>query len=138
MDNDLLKPSQLETMWNVQGRRVRQLLGELEAMGYQMTSDSYGARLCPRPLAEAVRDIRVKGEPLYRLHDRKELSSYHRRPNEEAFEVYLMLVEARAELTVLREVVGRLWQLLQTQASPLTYRNPDWKDAGLPDPKTDL
>lgn len=53
--NDFLRPAEFAALLGVRPRRARQVLGELEALGFSFEPDMRGARLCPRPVAAAVR-----------------------------------------------------------------------------------
>lgn len=130
---DTLKPSQAAALWGISDRGARYVLSELEALGAELQTDYYGARLLPERLANGVAAARKAGQPLETLLNEPELKRYFRREADPLAE----LVELRAECAIMREMMGALWGSLQKGVSrPPT--DISWGYLALPDPRGKL
>jgi hypothetical protein len=134
------RTAQLVNLWGVSARRVRALLGELEALGFALEADEYGARRVPGPLAEAVKITRQAGLALSTLRERDELQVYLPRDERaEPVDELAVLIRASAELSILREAVGGLSQALEhARTTGANVHAVDWSWLGLPDARRGL
>jgi hypothetical protein len=143
MDNDTapsLRSTELAALLGVNERRARQILGELEALGFNLETAQYGARCVPAGLAAAVKLARTEGRELASLRVDDSLRSYLKADRQGAeLDPLTLLVEGRAEVAVLREVVGALFQSLSQGSQRLGYKAPQsWAFIGVPDPRRGL
>lgn len=136
-DNDFLRPSELAALLRVSERRARQILGELEALGFTLPVAPHGARMIPSGLAGAVRAARARGHELPALRLDESLARYLKNDDQDDdLDVLALLIEARGEQAVLREIIGALHKSLASGSMRLGYVAPaDWSFLGVPDPK---
>lgn len=140
-DAPALRASELAALLGVAERRSRQLLGELEALGFALETAEYGARRCPAGLAAAVKVARAEGRELASLRLDNSLKPYLRadRRDEAEFDPLTLLVESRAEVAILREVVGELLRALANGSQRLGFVAPtSWGFLGVPEVKRGL
>lgn len=132
-----LRPSEFAAVLGVSERRARQVLGELEALGFDLEITQHGARLIPGGLAGAVRAARARGHELPALRLDEGLSKYLKNDDEgDDLDPLALLIEARGEQAILREVVGALHRSLASGSMRLGYVAPSsWDFLGVPDPK---
>lgn len=132
--NETYRSAQLVALWGVSERRVRTILSELEALGFVLETDDYGARRVPIGLALAVQGARSRGQLLETLIGDLELAPYFKRAPDPLAEV----IELRTEVTILREVIGEVYRAMILDTSSLSYRQTDFKGLGVPDPRRGL
>jgi DNA-binding GntR family transcriptional regulator len=134
---DHLTTSALANLWQLSERRVRQILGQLEALGFNLDIDLYGARRVPQPLAQAVKEAREAQQTLRTLMARQDLRPFHKTGQE--LEMIEMVLELRAEQAIFRETIGEIWNSVETGLRKAShYRDVDWDYLGLPDPRRGL
>ncbi len=139
-DKQPLKTTEFAALLGVAERRARMIAGELEALGFNLETAQYGARLIPSGLAAAVRTARTEGRELAELRLDESMRPYLRpdRRDEETDPLDL-LIEARAEASILREVVGELYKSLSQGSATYGYQAPaNWSFLGIPDPRRGL
>jgi hypothetical protein len=129
-----LTTSVLAKRWRVSERRTRQLLGELEALGFRLEPDIYGARRCPLALAEAVQAARAEGRELATLLELEGLRHLLPR-NGDGGDPLAALIEAQAELAILRAAVAELARAVEGVPAA---RRVHWQAVGLPEPRRAL
>ncbi len=139
-DTPPLRAAEFAALLGVNERRARQVLGELESLGFNLEVGPYGARLIPAGLAGAVRAARARGRELGALRLDESLSKYLRNDDQDDdLDVLALLIEARGEQAILREVVGALHRSLASGSMRLGYVAPNsWDFLGVPDPKRGL
>ena len=137
--DDFLYPTEFGAVLGVRERQVRKILGELVVLGFKLGVGRGGVRLCPRPLAAAVKAARERG---------KELSALRLDPSLEAFlardargvepDGLDMLIFCAAEHAILRETLGALAETVRTALPNAGNRMANFKALGLPDPRNGL
>jgi hypothetical protein len=135
MSERFLRAREFAQLLGVGERRARQVIGQLEGLGFRLQVDAFGARRVPEALAVAVREAREWGRPLSGLVHQVELEFWSGGAQERrALEA---LVEVMGELAVLREVVGALAGAVEA-AGPFAFPPIDWRWVGVPRPRTEL
>lgn len=139
-DNDFLRPPEFAALLRVSERRARQVLGKLEALGFNLPVAPHGARMIPGGLAGAVRAARARGHELPALRLDESLAKYLRQGDDgDDLDPLALLIEARGEVAVLREIVGALHRSLSSGSMRLGYVAPqNWDFLAVPDPKRGL
>ena len=139
MVEDLLLPAQFAALMSVRERRGRQLLAELEALGFVLTPDNRGARQVPRQVAEAAKAAHQAGRDLASLRLNVALTPYLARDvrgvEPDSLDV---LIYTAVEVSIVREAVAVLAEALTTGASRSSYRALSFRNASLPDPRQGL
>jgi hypothetical protein len=139
MDDTLLKTSALAAMWNVSERQSRNITAALEQLGFRLEVDFHGGRQLPLTVATAVKATRQAGLELSTLRDRPDLASYLRPDAAPADDPLTDLLELRAEVAILREVLGELHKSLSGGSQRYGFRAPvSWSFLGVPDPRRGL
>lgn len=139
MENDLLRPRDLEQLWNLSPRQTRNIMTELERLGFILTAHYRGARQLPRPVAEAVRATRQAGTELASLTARSDMRVYVRSDLAPVQHELVDTLELRTELSIMREVIGALHHSLSSGSQRLGYAAPlSWDWLGVPDPRRGL
>ncbi len=139
MNDDLLLPSQFASYMGVRERRGRQLLAELEAVGFVLTPDNRGARQVPRPVAEAAKAAHRAGKELASLRLNVALTPYLARDARGVEPSALdTLIFTAVEVAICREAVAVLAEALSTGAQRSSYRALSFRNASLPDPRQGL
>lgn len=136
-DTQPLRTAEFASLLGVNERRARQLFGELEALGFNLETGPYGARMIPAGLAGAVRAARARGHELPALRLDESLAKYLRQGDESGdLDPLALLIETRGEVAVLREIIGTLHKSLSSGSTRYGYVAPaDWSFLGVPDPK---
>lgn len=135
MNDDLLLPSQFAAFMGVRERRGRQLLAELEAVGFVLTPDNRGARQVPRQVAEAAKAAHQAGRELASLRLNVSLTPHLARDSRGVEPDSLdVLIFTAVETAIVREAVAVLSEALRTG----THRPLSFKNASLPDPRNGL
>lgn len=120
-----LRAAALETLWGVSPRHTYNLIAELESLGFISETDTYGKRMFAPEVAQAVLELRKAGKPLSELLLRSDLEAFRQKP----MDALDLLISNRAELAILRESLGMIWQsMMGTSTMPII----DWRAAGLP------
>ena len=139
MNDDLLLPGDFAALMGVRPRRGRQILAELEAVGFKLEPDNRGARQVPRQVAEAAKAAHQAGRELASLRLNVALTPYLQRDvrgvEPDALDI---LIYTACEVAIVREAVAVLAEALTTGASRSSYRDLSFKNAGLPDPRQGL
>jgi hypothetical protein len=140
MENDtLLKPSALAPMWNISERQTRNVLAQLERLGFKLETDYHGGRQLPLTVATVVKAVRQAGLELSTLRDRPDMAPFLRPDAAPAADTLTDLLEMRAEVAILREVLAELHKSLSQGSQRLGYVAPQsWSFVGVPDPKRGL
>lgn len=139
MDRDVLLPAQFASFLGVKERRGRQLLAELELVGFALESDNRGARLIPRKVAEAAKAAHQGGKEFASLTLNPALTAYLRRDARGAeVDPLGVLIYVGGEIGICREAIAVLSETLTTGASRNSYRALSYANAGLPDPRNGL
>lgn len=140
MDNDtLLKPSALAPMWNISERQTRNVLSQLEQLGFKLEIDYHGGRQLPLTVATAVKAVRQAGRELSTLRDRPGMAPFLRADAAPAEDPLTDLVELRAEVAIIREVLGQLHKSLSGGSQRYGFQAPtSWSFIAAPDPKRGL
>lgn len=140
MSNDtLLKPSALASMWGVSERQTRNILAQLEHIGFRLEIDNHGARQLPLAVAAATKAVRQAGLELSSLQGREDLKRYVRPDAAPADDPLTDLLELRCEVSILREVLGELHKSLGQGSQRYGYQAPtSWAFLGLRNPRRGL
>ncbi len=135
-----LRASELAALLGVNERRSRQLLGELEALGFALETGQYGSRLCPAGLAAAVKVARAQGRELASLRLDESLRTYLKPDRlEPELDPLTLLIEGRTEVSIVREVLGELHRSLSGGSQRYGYAAPtSWAFLGVPEVKRGL
>lgn len=137
--NDFLKPAEFAALLGVKPRRARQLLGELEALGFAFQPDMRGARLCPRPVAAAALSAHQARREIATLRLDPTLTPFLARDargvEADALDV---LIFVAGEHAILREAVGATADVVRTALPNMTHRMPNYRSLGIPDPRNGL
>lgn len=135
-----LRPPEFAALLGVKERRARLILGELEALGFNLEVAQHGARLIPAGLAGAVRAARARGHELPALRLDEGLAKYLRNDDQdEDLDPLALLIETRGEVAIMREVLGALYKSLASGSMRYGYVAPqNWDFLAVPDPKRGL
>ncbi len=118
----------LATHWGLSERATRATIGRLEALGFKLARDMFGGRRVPMALADAVVAVRASDAPLESLLADPELIDFRSGDSVDALTV---LIEARAELAILRETSNLLAGALERADSRFRVA---WTNNALPTP----
>lgn len=135
---DYLRPAQFGTLLGLKVRRTAGILGELEALGFELLADEQGVRRIHPELAEAVRAARSEGRELSTLRDDPELYKFlpfSERGTE--LDPLGVLIGISAEVALVRAAVGVTSSGLKGIGSG-DWQRIGWRAVGLPDPRSDL
>ncbi len=139
MSDDVLLPNEFTSYMGVKERRGRQLMDELEAVGFKLETDNRGARLIPRKVAEAAKAAHQGGKELASLRLNAALTPYLQRDARGVEPDSLdVLIYTAGEVAIVREAVALLSEALSTGASRSSYRALSFANASLPDPRQGL
>lgn len=137
--NDYLRPSQLVGVWGVGERRVREILAEVEALGFRLETETGGVRLCPPGLAAAVKECRQEKRELSAMRLDPSMSRFLTRgAGTDELDPLAVLIYVATEVSICREVVAAMANALTTGMAASSYRPFSWSNCALPDPKDGL
>lgn len=137
--NDHLKPAEFAALLGVKPRRARQVLGELEALGFSFQPDMRGARLCPRPVAAAALSAHQARREIATLRLDPTLTPFLARDARGVEPDPLdVLVFVAGEQAILRGAVGAIADVVRTALPNMAGRTPNWRSLGVPDPRNGL
>ena len=133
-----LRPSQFGNMLGVQPRRTAYILGQLEALGFELPTDLNSARLVHPDLAVAVKAARAEKRDLATLRADPDLRHFvlasERNQDLDPLE---LLITAHAELAIVRSSVAALASGLRGIGSG-DWQRYGWRSLGLLDPRGGL
>lgn len=138
--DDYLPPARFGSRLGVQKRQTAKVLGQLEALGFDLPSDAHGARKIHPDLAQAVLAARANGADLSDLavlRDDPDLAKFLRPDRRSAEDLLSILVDLGSEVAIVREVASAVAEGARLHLGS-AYRAPDWSAMGLPDPRSDL
>lgn len=137
--DDFVRPAEFASLLGVKPRRGRQLLGELEALGFVLQSDMRGARLCPRPVAAAALAAYQARRDMATLRLDAALGRYLSRDARGTEPDPLdVLVFVASEQAILRETIGAVADTVRTALPHRAHRMPNFRSLGVPDPRNGL
>ena len=137
--DDYVRPAEFAALLGVKPRRGRQLLGELEALGFVLQSDTRGARLCPRPVAAAALAAYQARRDMATLRLDADLGRYLARDARGVEPDPLdVLVFVASEVAIVREAVAAISDTVRTALPNMSHRMPNYKSLGIPDPRNGL
>ena len=139
MNDDLLLPGDFAALMGVRPRRGRQILAELEAVGFRLEPDNRGARQVPRQVAEAAKAAHQAGRELASLRLNVALTPFLARDARGVEPDSLdVLIYTAVEVSIVREAIALLSEALSTGAQRSSYRALSFKNSSLPDPRQGL
>lgn len=130
--NDHITSGTLATELGISNRQATETFAKLESFGFRMQRNPFGGRKMPRALADALIAVRAAKRPLESLLDDPTLAGF-RRPDGPADSLAL-LIEARTDASVLRELIGKLIEGLESDGCQIEPPE-GWRGAGLDDPR---
>lgn len=137
--DDFLYPTELGAVLGRGERQTRKILGELEALGFKLGVGRGGVRLCPRPLAAAVKATRERRKELATLRLDPALVTYLARDARGAeVDPLDVLIFCAGEYVVLREAVAAVAESVRSALPHMSGRMPNYKSLGIPDPRNGL
>lgn len=137
-ENTVLKTSALSAMWGVSERQTRNILSQLEQFGFRLEVSNHGARELPLAVASAVKATRQAGLDLSTLRDREDLQR-HLNPKAATDDPLETLVDMRAEVAIIREILGALEQSLSGGSVRYGFSPPqNWGFLAVPSPRRGL
>lgn len=137
--NDYLRPAEFAALLGVKPRRARQLLGELEALGFAFQPDMHGARLCPRPVAAAALSAHQAQREMVTLRLDPTLTPFLARDARGVKPDPLdVLIFVAAELAIVREAVSAVAETTRAALPHMAGRTPNWRSLNIPDPRSGL
>ncbi len=126
----MITSKELTTILGISARQARNIASRLETLGFNVQRGLFGERKIPEPVVEAVKVARKADKPLEALLGDPSLSSFRSVNMVDPLQV---LIEARADLSVLRQAVHPMVSVLEG----LPNVSFNWSELGIPDPQSE-
>lgn len=112
-------------------RAASELIGKLEGLGFKFGKDLFGGRKVPVALAHSVAELRRARKPLEALLSDPRFSGLRggAAPND----ALGLLIEARADYAVAREIVSQMISALERDGTPIEPMA-GWSNSGVSNP----
>ncbi len=125
-----LNNSQFAQLLELSPRQAREISAKLESLGFTISRGLLGDRKIVLPLALAVKKARDADKPVKSLLSDASLTAFR---SSEEVDPLLILLQARADLSILRQGIAPIVAILREIEPNLSF-NPS--DLGLPDPES--
>ena len=128
---NLINKNQIANLLEVTPRQASNICSRLESLGFNVTRGMLGDRRVPEPVVLALIQARKADRPFESLLADEKLVSYRAKGEVDPLQV---LVEARADLTILRQSIAPIVSVLENRFPEIRF---DWQTQGVPDPESE-